>query len=270
MNFRFNCILPLLLSLSWSIVAAEPQIFLSIEPVVVKGSSIEPLNAPSSELVHVNTWGAHHQNIRLSADAEMLMYYKLEYRLESPDTLHLTLERFPSDSIKESMPTIEHRISVLDAWRTTLLERTGDGRRIELRVTPVIRGAVDDEPFGESRLNMHFKGGPLVLYGDGPPDDRVIFRALNVGGTRGLRLGLRGVGQVQLSIDPFEGAAECGWVRGHQAYCKLGDAAMGIWSVTQILPEDALRPGKGWKLYGKLDPDPSLGYLDGFYGSFAP
>jgi len=249
---------------------AGPRIFLSIEPVLVHGSDILPLNAPSSELILVNDWGAHYQNIRLGTDKQLLMYYKLEFKVESPDTLRLKLERFPQGPGAQSMPVIEETISVLDAWRATLLERTGDGGRIELRVTPVIRGAVDDEPFGAGRLKMHFDGGPLIVHGENAPDDRVVFREVNVGAARGLRLGVSGVGTIKLSIDRFEGSSECGWVRGFRLYCKLGDTAFGLWSTTQIMPEDPLRPGKGWVLYGELEPDPSMGYLDGFYGSFEP
>jgi len=271
MKIKIECLISLLLLLASPCFSAEkPRIFLSVEPVVVEGSTIEPLNAPSSALILVNAGGTHHQNIQLDPGDEPLMYYKLGFRLESPGTLSLKLERFPHESIKEPMPVIEKTISVLDAWRTTLLERTGDGRSIELRVIPVIRGAVDDERFAESRYKMNFHGGPLVLYGESAPEDQVIFREVNIGGLRGLHLGVRGVGEVRLSIDPFKGATECGWVRGHQAYCKLGDASLGIWSNSLILPEDPERPGKGWKLYGELEPDSEIGYLDGFYGGFEP
>ena len=260
------------IALAGVVPAAEPapRIFLGIEPVLVRGSKIEPLNAPSSDLILVNEWGAHHQLIRLGEDDDVLMRYKLEFRVESPETLRLTLDRYPGGEEQSALPTVETTISVLDAWRTTLVERTADGGRIELRVTPVIRAPVDDLPFSEGRLMMSFNGGPLVVYGDRASTDRVIFREVNVGGTRGLRLGVSGVGTVHLSIDPFDGAEPCGWIRGYRLSCGLGGHDIALWSTVQILPEDPRRPGKGWTVYGRLEPDTSRGEMDGFYGSFDP
>jgi hypothetical protein len=270
-SLRFALVLPTIL-LAGLLHAAEPapRIFLSIEPVLVRGSAIEPLSAPSSDLILVKEWGAHHQLIRLGDDDDVLMRYKLEFRVVSPETLRLTLDRYPGGEEQSALPTVEKTISVLDAWRTPLVERTTDGGRIDLRVTPVIRAPVDDVPFSEGRLMMSFKGGPLVVYGDRASADRVIFREVNVGGTRGLNLGVSGVGTVQLSIDPFDGAEPCGWIRGHRLSCDLGGHDMALWSTVQILPEDSMRPGKGWTVYGRLEPDATRGEMDGFYGSFDP
>jgi hypothetical protein len=268
---RFAAILPTVV-LAGLLPAAEPtpRIFLSIEPVLIRGSAIEPLNAPSSDLILVDEWGELHQIIRLGENDDVLMRYKLEFRVESPETLRLTLDRYPGGDEHAALPTVEKTISVLDAWRTPLVERTTDGGRIDLRVTPVIRAPVDDAPFSEGRLMMNFKGGPLVVYGDRASTDRVIFREINVGGARGLRLGVSGVGTVFLSVDPFDGAEPCGWIRGYRLSCGLGGHDIALWSTVQILPEDSMRPGKGWTVYGRLEPDASMGEMDGFYGSFDP
>ena len=158
-------------------------------------------------------------------------------------------------------------ISPLGSWNTTVLEDTGRGGRIELRVVPVLREQAVDETFDARSIGMNVSGGPLVQFGETDREHRVIFREVNVGGRgSGLSLGLPGVGVAKLHFQRFPGAEEVGWVRGRTLHFELDGKRFQIWSTETILPEDRGRPGKGWVLYGLLEPDAGLDR--GHYGGF--
>jgi hypothetical protein len=78
------------------------------------------------------------------------------------------------------------------------------------------------------------------------------------------------VGVVKLHLSLFPGSSPCGWVRGTTLTFQFGDKEFRAWSTQPLLPDDAARPGKGWTVFGVLEPDPSLKSSDAYYGSFDP
>ena len=243
---------------------SEASILLSIEPLLVDADGIHPLTGARTDLVPFNTWGEHHNILRVGEAGETSIYYVLTYKAGAGNRIQLRLERR-----RPPMSAIEHEMTPMEAWSTTLLADTGRGGRLDLRVVPVLRARAANEPFDTSRFYMRLLGGPLIRYGGVAREDRVIFRELN-GGGQGLAMGIPELGIVRLSTNKFPGSTACGWVRGHDLSFHLGEQHFKAWSTIPILPEDPDRPGKGWILYGVLEPNPGLKENDAYYGAWNP
>lgn len=261
------------LSFAGEIQGAKPSggsILLSIEPVLMDSEGMHPQVDAASDLIPVSSGGSYHQLIQLGALREDRLLIVLSYRMTPAGLIALTLNRSIRSAGKEDrLPLIEKEISPLDSWRATLLEDTGKGGRLDLRVVPVLRRDVEDEPLDSAMLRMHLKGGPLVQYGETPDQDRVLFREVNIEGSTGLSFGIPGVGTIRLSTRRLKGADTCGWIRGHRLYFSMAGRDYSIWSTRMILPEDQDRPGKGWILFGELRPWSSSEEEQASYGGFS-
>ena len=241
------------------------KVLLSIESLLVDADGVHPLLGPAQELHEATPGGSFLQTIAL-ADSTRL-FFTIGYSMSAPDRIDLNLQRTIVRNGKErKLPDVRHAMSPFESW-TTPLSEGGTSEDLRLRVAPVFRAVSDDEPFGEASLGMQVYGGPFVLHGARPSDDRVVFRAVNVPGGAGLSLGVPGVGVLLVSPRRFPGSTPCGWIRGVELYGALGGREFSIFSTREILPEDYSRPGKGWILYGKFEPG-EVG--DGFYGGFDP
>jgi hypothetical protein len=246
---------------------ATAKVLLSIEPLLIDSAGIHPMTGAEQGLLETEDTGSYNQVIRLGPDATSAVAFKLAYKMSEKRMIQLRLERtLERRGSRETLPPIEHEIEPTGVWTTTLLQETGQGGRIDLRVLPVIRADVADEAFsGKKLMTMRLKEGPLVQFGGGSAD-RVVFRDVNVIGS-GLAMGITSVGVVKLALEPFPGAKECGWVRGHVLSFSFGPFSYKAWSILSILPEDPSRPGKGWKLFGVLEPNAST---EGFWSNFEP
>jgi hypothetical protein len=234
----------------------DARVSLTIELLLVDGDGIRLLR---SEEVDLGRGGAHHQTLKLGRDGKSSLVLRLAYQPAAPSTIQLDLERsIVGDDGARDLGSESRTISAFDAWSTTLLEDSGLGGRLELRVVPFVRESIDDQPLQEQSLRMYFDKGPLIAFGERVEDDRLVFREINVAGTDGLRLGIPQTGIVKLSHRPFAGSRPCGWVRDHRLAFRVGEREYGVWSAAEILPADRSRPGKGWTLYCELLSDASL------------
>ena len=239
------------------------EIKLEIEALLIDSTGIHPLDPPNAQLAGLP--GSSHRVLRLGEGSERNLIYILRYELTDEGALDLSLERklYRHDTLDRELPVEKHRMAVTESWTTTIMEDVGTGGRLILRVSPLIRPAVKDEPFDSTRLGMTVMGGPMILYGADSDEDRVVFREVNVSGTAGLSLGVPGVGRFKIAPREFPGAVDCGWVRGHRWKVSVDGNDLGGWSTVQILPDDPRRPGAGWILYGAFEPD---SVERGFYG----
>jgi hypothetical protein len=259
--------------------ASEPElertkILLDIEPLLIDSRGIHPMGAPVLVNPPIEEGSAETGWINLGADDTNRVQYTVNYCRRRGDPfcgeaqpnqegkIRVRLERkLLRGESEEKLAPLDHEMEPTDVWTATLLKDTGRGGRLDLRLVPIIGSETSDEPFGKQLMELRLQGGPLLQFNKSGPD-RVIFDGLGVGG-KAIFMGIPGVGVVTLAAEPFPGAKECGWVRGHVMSFSFGDLKFKAWSAVQILPEDRNRPGKGWTIFGVLKPNVSE---RGFYG----
>lgn len=187
--------------------------------------------------------------------------YDLQYTPAKQGAHHIVLKRtMVRDGKKVDLPELVHDLDPLSSWTPTLVEDAGNGGRVVLKVTPEIEQASDDVTLDSCEIKFWMRRAIVIDLGKpGKPEERrepkVVFTNINSWGA-GLSMGIPGLGVLKVGVRPFGGAKPCGWVRGHTMTFELGGRKYQGMSDTLILPEDPSRPGKGWTLYGVVDPDP--------------
>jgi hypothetical protein len=249
----------------------KAAVLLEIEPLFVDPDGIHPLYKWPIDLMEAKG-GSYSGVVDLGPRKQASLIFKLAHERVDQDKIRLTLSRmfYRGEKLDKEMPAIHHEMGVYEAWSTTMLEVPDQNARVDLRVTPVLRPPVVDEPFDSMSLGMWLEGGPLIQIGKTVQEDRVIFRAVNVVAGDGLSLGIPGTGEVNLLARRFPGSVPCGWIRGTRLEFELAGQSFTLLSSRPILPEDPTRPGGGWVVYGTVNPNPNREVGKGFYSSFSP
>jgi len=245
---------------------------------------IHPLEEPilgqvALELQGDGAGGGWNGSIDLGGEGRARIDYFVRHKPTRGGAHHVTLERtLVRGGKEEKLPPLEHDLHPLSSWAPTLVEEPGKGR-VVLLVTPEIQQATQDVVLESARIVMWVRRGIMIelptLEPGGAPgaEPKILYpaaiRFMNVNGWgRGLQMGLVGIGMAKVAVEPFPGAERCGWVRGHTMEFELGGRKFRTMSDTLILPDDPTRPGKGWTLFGKLEPDPQQ--KQAVYGPFEP
>lgn len=214
--------------------------------------NVDELDAPTYEKAR-DVW-SFNGTLLLPADRELR--YRLAYARKAGTPIHVKLERtLVEGSGQTRLPHFEGDIDVMGCRTLALLDDDGEGRKLHLRIVPLVLPDLSDEPIETSTFEMWVEDAALMELMPPGKEDRVIFSSVNIR-RAGLEFGIPGTGVLRLSPRSFEGAAPCGWVRGHVLSCKLGDHEYKLWSASLMLPEDPSRPLLGWTLYGSLGPFP--------------
>lgn len=210
-----------------------------------------------------------HGMVKLADGGELV--YGLAYARKKGGKIHLELKRTQvRGDARTELPIAQADIEVTGSALLTLMDDDGDGRRLSMRIAPLLLADVQPELIDAEAFNLWVEDAALLELMPVGEKDVVINSSIYIHNNKGIEHGIPGTGVLRMSPRPFQGSAPCGSVRGHVLECEVGGHHYKLWSATRLLPEDPRHPGVGWKLYGSLTPLPEGQKEQLYYGWSLP